>query len=136
PSGGPPDPTLDGQLLKISVSLPLSSQDTSYNPASGARLRGGQNQEPAIVRLANPTTGTVAPGVNVSVKRQMVIFEQDTVPCAVPNTNNGPLQDLLNNTRWKGLRDGTTTRVPGSQPDKMGQGIFMTELPRVGATEL
>ncbi len=34
------------------------------------------------------------------------------------------------------MRDGTNTPFPGSRPDQTGQGIYMTELPRVGATEL
>jgi FtsP/CotA-like multicopper oxidase with cupredoxin domain len=78
----------------------------------------------------------VAAGVSVAVKRQMVIFEQDTVACAISPTNNGPLEDLLNNSKWKGLRDGTSTPIPGSRADQQGQGLWSTELPRVGATEL
>jgi spore coat protein A, manganese oxidase len=137
PSGGPPDPNLDGQILKINVSLPLSSQDNTFNPAApGAHLRGGRNQEPAIVRLANPSNGTIASGVHVDKKRQMVIFEQDTFADVTNPNCNGPLEDLLNNTRWKGLHDGTSTPIPGSVPDQQGQGIWQTELPRVGATEL
>jgi FtsP/CotA-like multicopper oxidase with cupredoxin domain len=136
PSGGPPDPNLDGQILRIRVVNPLSSQDNSYNPATGAPLRGGANQQPAIVRLANPRTGTIAPGVRLSAKRQFVIFEQDTFACAVSPESDGPLEGLLNNSKWKGLRDGTSTPIPGSRQDQQGQGIWLTELPRVGSTEL
>lgn len=127
PSGDPPDPATNGQIMKFNVSLPLSSQDTTYNPASGAPLRGGSNQPPAIVRLANPATGTLAAGVQPTVKRQLVLVEVEG--------DGGPLEVLVNNTKWKGVREGTTTPLPGSQPDKDGQGIFLTELPRVGATE-
>jgi FtsP/CotA-like multicopper oxidase with cupredoxin domain len=136
PSGGPPDPKLDGQIMRIDVNLPLSGPDTTYNPATGAALRGGANQEPAIVRLASPTTGTIAPGVKVSVRRQLVIFEQETFDCAVSDVSDGPLESFLNNTKWKGVRDGTSTPVPGSVPDRAGQGLWLTELPRVGSTEL
>jgi FtsP/CotA-like multicopper oxidase with cupredoxin domain len=136
PSGGPPNPNLDGQLMRIDVTLPLSSRDETFDPSTGAPLRGGAGQEPAIVRLADPTTGTVAPGVHVDVKRQLVIFEQDTFADVTDPNSNGPLEDLLNNTRWKGVRDGTSTPLPGSQPDDHGQGLWMTELPRLGATEL
>jgi spore coat protein A len=137
PSGGPPDPNLDGQIMRIRVVNPLSSQDNTYNPATGAPLRGGAGQLPAIVRLANPATGTIAAGVSLAKTRQMVIFEQDTV-AGVTSTppSAGPLEDLLNNSKWKGVRDGTSTPIPGSMPDQQGQGIFMTELPRVGSTEL
>ena len=137
PSGGPPDPNLDGQIMRIDVNLLLSSQDNTFNPARGGTLRGGANQPPAIVRLANPATGTIAPGVSVAKKRQLVIFEQDTFPGVSSNPpSNGPLEDLLNNSRWKGLRDGTSTPIAGSVPDQQGQGIWQTELPRIGATEL
>src|SRR5215831_4505880 len=136
PSGGPPDPNLDGQILRIRVVNPLSSQDNTYNPATGAPLRGGPNQEPAIVRLANPANGTIAPGVNLSKKRQLVIFEQDTFADVTDPNSNGPIEDLLNNSKWKGLRDGTNTPIPGSVPDSMGQGLHLTEVPRVGSTEL
>ena len=135
PSGGPPNPALDGQILRIDVVLPLSGTDTSYDPATDGPLRGGSGQPRELVRLANPTTGTVAPGVHVDKRRQLVIFEQDTVDCAVNATSNGPMIDLLNNSKWNGLRDGTDVQIPGSQ-ELTGQGNWMTELPRVGATEL
>lgn len=136
PSGGPPDPNLDGQIMRIDVNLPLSSRDNTFNPAGGGTLRGGQGQPPAIVRLANPATGTIASGVHVAKRRQMVIFEQDTFADVTDPNSNGPLEDLLNNSRWKGLHDGTSTPIPGSVPDQQGQGIWQTELPRIGATEL
>jgi spore coat protein A, manganese oxidase len=136
PSGGPPDPNLDGQIMQFRVLLPLSSQDSTYNPATGAHLRGGQNQPPAIVRLANPATGAVAPGVHVSQKRQLLLFEQDTFAGVTDPNSSGPLEDLLNNSKWKGVRDGTSTPIPGSRPDPGGQGLWLTELPRVGSTEV
>ncbi len=116
---------------QINVSLPLSSQDFTYNPATGAPLRGGDDQPPAIVRLVSPATGTIAPGVQPAKKRQLVIFEQDTFAGVNSNPpSNGPLEDLLNNSRWKGLRDGTSIPIPGSVLDQQGQGIWQTELPR------
>jgi len=136
PSGGPPDPALDGQIMRIDVVLPLSGTDTSYDPATDGALRGGHGQPRELVRLADPTTGTVASGVHVDARRQLVIFEQDTVDCAVNATSNGPMIDLLNNSKWNGLRDGTDVPIPGAKEDTTGQGNWMTELPRVGATEL
>ncbi len=128
PSGDPPDPTTNGQIMQFRVNLPLSSPDTSYNPANGGSLRGGPNQERSIVRLANPQTGTLAAGVKPSVKRQLVLIEVEGP--------GGPLVVLLNNTHWSGIRQGTVTPIPDSQPGTMGQGIFLTELPEVGATEV
>jgi FtsP/CotA-like multicopper oxidase with cupredoxin domain len=49
---------------------------------------------------------------------------------------NQPLEDLVNNTKWRGVRDGTETPISGSKPDQFGQSIWMTELPRVGSTEV
>jgi spore coat protein A len=136
PSGGPPNPALDGQIMRIDVVLPLAGTDTSYDPATDGALRGGYGQPRELVRLADPTTGTVAAGVHVDARRQLVIFEQDTVGCAVNATSNGPMIDLLNNSKWNGLRDGTDVPIPGAKEDTTGQGNWMTELPRVGATEL
>jgi spore coat protein A len=125
PGGDPPDPATTGKIMQFKVNQALSSADATYNPASGAPLRGGRNQEPAIVRLTNPTTGTLASGVTPTVKRQLVLIEVEGP--------GGPIEVLLNNSKWSGVRDGTTVPIPGSRPDTAGD--FMTELPRVGATE-
>ena len=128
PSGGTNfDPTVQGRIMQFRVNLPLSSKDTTYNPASGAPLRGGANQEPVIVRLANPTTGTLAAGVQPQVKRQLALVEVEGP--------GGPIMVTFNNSKWRGVHDGTLTPIAGSQPDKMGQGLFLTEVPKVGATE-
>jgi FtsP/CotA-like multicopper oxidase with cupredoxin domain len=127
PSGSPPDPATNGRIMQFRVGQSVSSHDITYNPASGLPLRGGANQEPAIVRLSNPASGTLAPGVTLSAKRQLVLVEAEGP--------GGPLEVLVNNTKWKGVHDGTNVPVAGSQPDRMGQGFYMTELPRIGATE-
>jgi FtsP/CotA-like multicopper oxidase with cupredoxin domain len=138
PSGAvlaPADPTR--QVMQFQVTLPLSSQDTTYNPASGAPLRGGANQEPVIVRLVNPATGALAAGVNPSVKRQLVLFEFEDPFGNGGNTLGTPVIDVINNSKWSGKRDGGgNPPIPGSTPDQFGQGLFMTELPRVGSTEV
>src|SRR5579883_2650834 len=94
PSGGPPDPNVDGQVMQFRVSLPLSSRDTTFNPANGGSLRGGRNQEPAIVRLANPATGTLAAGVQPSLTRQLILLEVEGP--------GGPFEVTLNNSHWDG----------------------------------
>ena len=134
PSGSPlaaSDPTRS--VMQFRVNLPLSSQDTTYHPAGGAPLRGGPNQEPIIVRLADPASGQPAPGVEPSVTRQLVLFEAE-------GPTGQPLEDLINNTKWRGTRDRAgnppDVPVPGSKPDQFGQGLWMTELPRVGSTEV
>jgi FtsP/CotA-like multicopper oxidase with cupredoxin domain len=138
PSGAPlgaADPTR--QVMQFQVTLPLSSKDTTYNPASGAPLRGGKNQEPVIVRLANPATGALAAGVTPSAKRQLVLFEFEDPFGNGGNTAGTPVEDLINNTKWSGKRDGGGNQpVPGSGSDQSGQGLFITEFPKVGSTEV
>jgi FtsP/CotA-like multicopper oxidase with cupredoxin domain len=136
PSGGAVDPNLDGQIMRFDVGQRTSSTDATFDPAGGGALRGGSGQPPAIVRLANPVTGAIASGVRPSVRRQLVVYEQETVDCAEGDQSDGPLEAFLNNSKWMGVRDGTMTPIPGSRGDQFGQGLFMTELPRVGATEL
>jgi spore coat protein A len=138
PSGSPlapSDPTR--QVMQFRVTLPLSGRDTTYNPASGAPLRGRANQEPVIVRLANPATGAIATGVTPNVLRQMVLFEFEDPFGNGGNTAGTPVEDLINNTKWSGKRDGGgNSPIPGSGTDQYGQGLYITEWPRVGSTEV
>jgi FtsP/CotA-like multicopper oxidase with cupredoxin domain len=137
PSGAaldPADPTR--QVMQFQVES-INCTDRTYNPATGAPLRGGQNQEPVIVRLANPATGALAAGVTPSVKRQLVLFEFEDPFGNGGNTQGTPVIDVINNTKWAGRRDGGgNTPIPGSASDQSGQGLFITELPRVGSTEV
>jgi FtsP/CotA-like multicopper oxidase with cupredoxin domain len=138
PSGAeldPADPTR--QIMQFQVTLPLSSRDNTYNPASGAPLRGGSNQEPAIVRLANPATGALAAGVTPAAKRQLVLFEFEDPFGNGDNTQDTPVEDLINNTKWKGRRDGGgNAPIPGSGSDQFSQDLHITELPKIGSTEV
>lgn len=124
----PLDPATQGRVMQFRVNQRLSSFDHSFNPASGGSLRGGRNQLPAIVRLADPATGQLGPGVHPSVHRQMVFIENEN--------DNGSIEYLNNNQLMDGNREGTNTPVADSQPDRGGQGMFITELPRVGDTEV
>ena len=59
--------------FRVSKTLSLTNPDTSFNPAAvGAILRGVAGKPPAIQRLVNPTTGTLATGVTPTVIRQLV----------------------------------------------------------------
>ncbi len=131
PNGAPADPQTVGQIMQFRVGapLPVGVTDTSFNPAVvGATLRGGINQPPAIVRLVNPLTGV--PNVTPSVKRQLTLKEV-MGPA-------GPLEVLVNNTKWSGKRATDNSVIPGSQllyGDGMMQDTYASELPRVGDTE-
>jgi FtsP/CotA-like multicopper oxidase with cupredoxin domain len=118
PNGMAPDPQTFGEVMQFRVVSPLQGTDTSYNPATGAPLRT------PMVRLANPATGTLAAGVTPDVRRQLVLVEVEGP--------GGPEEVLVNNSRFDGLEQGTTTPIPGSTPVN---GNFATELPRFGSTE-
>jgi FtsP/CotA-like multicopper oxidase with cupredoxin domain len=106
------------------VGRPLDFIDTSFNPAApGATLRGGANQPPAIIRLADGEGG-INPAVQISRKRQLTLREV--------MGPGGPLEVLVNNTKWGGLREGTMSPIPGSS--KVGPN-HLTELPQIGSTE-
>jgi FtsP/CotA-like multicopper oxidase with cupredoxin domain len=124
PGGTPPDPATTAELMQFQVNKPLVGTDTSFNPAApGATLRGGPGQPPAIVRLADGGGG-INPAVTVNKKRQLVLREV--------MGPGGPLEVLVNNTKFDGLRAETATPIPDSY--KIGAN-WMTELPQLGATE-
>jgi len=138
PSGAeldPADPTRE--VMQFQVCLPLQGRDTTYNPATGAPLRGGANQEPKIIRLANPATGTIAPGVVPFAKRQLVLFEMEAPFGNNGNTAGTPVIDVINNTKWNGRRDGGgNVPIPGSGTDQFSQDLHITEFPKIGSTEV
>ena len=132
------DPTLQGRVMQFRVNQPLSSRDATFNPANGGSLRGGTNQLPKIVRLANPATGQLAAGVapTVGVHRQLIFVEASTAA-------DQSIEYLNNNTIQEGVRQGTNIIIPGSEPTRQGgsaatdkTGMRMTEMPRVGDTEV
>jgi len=138
PAGTPPDPQTVGQIMQFRVNAapvpPVA--DTSFNPAvTGATLRGGTGQPPAIVRLANPLTGTLAAGVTPDKVRQLTLNEV--------MGPGGPLEVLLNNTRWTGLKE-STVGIPNVTPAPVAGSVliqgnpanWLTELPQVGSTEV
>jgi FtsP/CotA-like multicopper oxidase with cupredoxin domain len=138
PSGGPMALHLPmQQVMQFRVNLPLSSRDSTYDPASGQPLRGGPDQEPIIVRLTNPAAGILAPGVTPSATLQLVLFEFEDPFGNGGNTQGMPVEGLVNNTKWNGRRDGGgNDPIPGSTTDQSGMGVWMTALPRVGSTEV
>jgi FtsP/CotA-like multicopper oxidase with cupredoxin domain len=126
PNGMAPDPSTTGQVMEFRVTLPLSGTDASFNPASGASLRGETNQPPKIVRLVDPVKGTLAAGVSPKVTRQLVLVEVEGL--------GGPIEVLVNNTKWDGTRSDTMEPIPGVVDDGHGNGI--SESPQVGSTEV
>jgi len=109
-----------GQVMKFIVGTTITGgKDTSFDPsASGAMLRGGSQQPPPIVRLADGNGG-ITPGVNVDKYRMLTL-------------NELPTHVILNNTLWAGLRPPEAAPIPGFV--QVGPN-YLSELPQVGATE-
>jgi spore coat protein A len=127
PSGDAPDPKTNGQVMQFRVDIPRQGKDASFDPtAPGATLRGSKHQPPAIVRLTNPDRGTIAHGVTISRRRQLVLIEIEG--------DGGPFEVLVNNTKWDGRREDTGVPISGLKPD--GRGNWVSELPQIGSTEL
>lgn len=127
PSGGTLlEPDVEGVVMQFRVTKPLSSPDTSFNPAApGATLRSGDQ---AIVRLVN-STGGLAPGVVPNITRSLTLIEQEDP------FSSAPVVVLLNNTTYDGRNPYNDQIVPDSVPDNNGT-IYVTELPQVGSTEV
>jgi spore coat protein A, manganese oxidase len=146
PKGAPPDGSTLGRIIQFRVGLgPVA--DASYDPASGVSLRSG-NQ--IIPRLVNPATGTLA--VTAQTTRQLTLNEVMGMPMTAidPVTGvltaypGGPLEILVNNTKWSGKRvtgvdpiSGmyVTQPIPGFTLDGAGYN-YLSELPQEGETEV
>ncbi len=127
PGGAPPDPGTNGQIMQFRVVKPLSSQDTTINPAAAGVTLRGAGKMPPMIRLANPATGAPATGVTAQKTRSLVLVEVEGPA--------GPIEVLVNNTKWDGMHDGTNIPVwSGAFSD--GHGNYLTELPQVGSTEI
>ncbi|HEU5085893.1 MAG TPA: multicopper oxidase domain-containing protein, partial [Roseiflexaceae bacterium] len=151
PSGTTPQGATVGQIMKFVVGAAPAS-DSSYNPASGVPLRSGDQ---AIIRLVNPATGTLAAGVTPQLTRLLTLNEVmgmaktviDPVTGMSTNYPGGPLEILVNNTKWGGERitgieqdlntnelTYTIEPIPDFTPD--GKGNYLSELPNEGDTEV
>jgi spore coat protein A, manganese oxidase len=103
------------KIMQFKVILPLNGTDTSCNPALPANCK---RQNP-MVRLTDGN-GNLAAGVKIDKKRQLILKEHEGP--------GGPLEVLVNNTKWMGLNSPSIAAVFPVD------GI--SELPRVGSTEL
>ena len=135
------DPATTGTVMQFRVVGGAAMPDTSFDPsAPGATIRkSGQT----IVRLVDPTTGMLAKKVNPDLTRSLTLVEvahDDSRTVHGIGFEGGPLEVLVNNTKWMGRRlnesDPNTPGdvVNGGTPD--GIGNYLTELPKEGATEV
>jgi spore coat protein A, manganese oxidase len=157
PAGAVVNPRTTGQIMQFKV-VGTPGNDTSFNPAAiGARLRGGdplQAPGPVISGLVNPVTGTLA--VMAQKTRQLTLNEVMGMPVTAvdPVTGvttaypGGPLEILVNNTKWNGERingvmtdpmSGHSMYTFESRPDFTLDGTgknYISELPKEGETEV
>lgn len=117
---GNPKMSTEGRIMQFRVSASAPA-DSSYDPASGISIRTGSRR---IVRLVDPANGTLAAGVTADLTRQLTLNE-------VPGLG-GPLEALVNNSKWSGLRPDETP-IPGST---FVLGNYLTELLIEGQTEV
>jgi spore coat protein A len=132
PKGGPPMGSTLGQIIQFRVGATSSyTSDQSYNPAAGIPLRT------PMVRLVDPATGTLAAGVTADETRQLTLNEVIGA--------GGPLEILVNNTKWSGEQangtnsDGTIQYQVRDDftPIKVGTNTtYYSELPNEGDTEV
>ncbi len=124
PNGEAPQGNTVGRILQIRVGpAPDGFVDHSYDPASGIPLR------PPLVRLVNPASGTLAPGVTAAQTRSLTLNEVMGRP--MPPYEGGPLEVLVNNTKWDGSDRSDFTPI-----EINGHTTYYSELPREGDTEV
>jgi len=133
PNGATVNGRTTGRVMQFRL-VPLTAADTSYDPATGAPLRT------PMVRLADPATGTVAPGVVVNKTRQLTLNEVMGMPVTVGGIKypGGPLEILVNNSKYRG---DSSRNDPGGYQDFTlinvnGVATYYSELPQEGETEL
>jgi len=118
--GTPPMGNTTGQVMEFRVTA-ASSSDNSYNPAGMGTIRTNQ----PIQRLV--TTGG-ALNVDVAQNRQLTLNEV--------MGPGGPLEILVNNTKWSGERPTSSGPEVISDFESDGIGAWLSELPNEGTTEL
>lgn len=129
---GNPKASLDGRIMQFRVSGTVpAGGDNSYNPATSLTpLRAGA----PIVRLPGTPGGPAISTATVDTTRLLTLNEVVGA--------GGPLEALVNNSKWSGLRPDMTP-IPGStlvngtnQGSFSFQGNYLTEVPNEGDTEI
>jgi len=124
PGGEPAPQGTMGRIIQINVSgAPVA--DNSYDPSSGTPIRTGGKQ---IVRLPGTPDGPAVTEANVQHIRQLTLNEVMGA--------GGPLEVLVNNTKWSGMREDGS--VPNGFEALTLGGIteYISELPDEGDTEI
>jgi FtsP/CotA-like multicopper oxidase with cupredoxin domain len=132
PKGEPPHGSTVGRILQIRVNQFFLGPDMSYDPASGIPLR------PPMIRLVDAAAGTLATGVTANKVRQLTLNEVEAPRSTVNGVSypGGPLEILLNNTEWDGLREDRSARPDFTPVTVGGVTEYYSELPQEGETEV
>ena len=125
PDGDPVIAATTGQVMQVRVAKRTSSKDTTCSPAaSTCTLRSTP-----VVRLSSPASADVTSGLQVDAKRQLILREV--------GGPGGPLNVFVNNTPYDGLKQSSKIATPTPVDGATGVGAnFVTEVPRVGSTEV
>ena len=139
-SQSPSNPATTGKVMQFNVST-TAVTDKSYNPAvNKATIRTGADK---LIRLVDPTKGTLAKNVIPGLTRELTLVEvANDNPSSVNGIDfeGGPLEVLVNNTKWMGTRPDESdpnmmgTPIDGFTPDGIGK--YLSELPSEGTTEV
>ncbi len=126
PGGAPAAQGTMGRIMQIRVS---GTRDTEfgYNPATLPPIpirSGGQR----IVRLPGTPAGPAVTAANVQNFRQLTLNE---VMAA-----GGPLEVLVNNTKWSGMREDGSVPAGFTALSIGGITEYLSELPNEGDTEI
>jgi spore coat protein A len=131
PDGGPAPKGTTGRVMQFRVNWNNTPADGSYDPSTLVALRS-----PAVIRLVDPVAGT--PAVAYQKRRQLTLNEV--------MGPGGPLEVLVNNTKWGGHSVATDIYPGGVRPDftpaanypgATGMDVtYYSERPQEGQTEL
>ncbi len=151
PGGTSPNGSTIGRIMQFRVvAAPGPYTPGTFDPTVvGATLRSGTGgQSPPIVRFVNPATGTqlVTPAKVRQLTLNEVLKPASTVTDPVTGALltaylGGPLEILVNNTRYDGLSSDKTTFPGGVRPDFTqkiigGMTTYYSEVPNEGDTEM
>lgn len=132
PNGAVPPGNTLGRIMQFRVVAGGGAPDTTFDPATGAALRN------PMVRLVDPVAGTLAPGITSQATRQMTLNEVMGMPTTVGGIAypGGPLEILVNNTKWNGTMHDGSMRPDFTPITVNGITTGYSELPREGETEI
>jgi spore coat protein A len=125
PKGAPPQGSTLGRIVQFTVAAPAAGYvDPSYNPATTPAIRSAGQ---LIQRLVTPP-GTINTTVTVAQTRQLTLNEVIGA--------GGPLEILVNNTKWNGQQVTRSGQAPITGFSYDGIGNYLSELPAEGTTEV